>query len=385
MKQIYLHIGLHKTASTSFQETCAANHSKLEAQNIHFPVFSCLGTSHQDIHNHSIPLFSLFTDSFQSYAINIYWGVDDIEAVKNNYRKQMEEALESQHDLLLSGEDIGLLNAIELSSLLKWLGESGRHIIPFACVRSPYAFHCSQVQQQVKDGVAMNYVGLCPQRERLKNLKNVFGDSLHFIPFAQACRHPQGPVGYLLAFCGVNPISIEFKRIGDGLCDDIVRLQNLLNQRQPRIKSGRLNPRYIRMKPSQGNRFSLRSEELKEIEENLDLENEALKDLLGEGFGDLERETNDACFSQAYPLSVYSLGVAIALRLQTYQAPPINHISLPSVQRFLLNEASENLLRQITELDHGAVISASFELTINPLELFSPAINDLAQAFINRA
>ncbi len=122
MKKIYLHIGLHKTASTSLQESCAVNHGSLSSQNIHYPVFSCSGTSYQSIHNHSIPLFSLFTTSPEAYSVNIYWGVNDIEAVNNNYRKQMEEAFESQHDILLSGEDIGLLNANELSSLLKWLG-----------------------------------------------------------------------------------------------------------------------------------------------------------------------------------------------------------------------------------------------------------------------
>jgi len=192
-------------------------------------------------------------------------------------------------------------------------------------------------------------------------------------------------VGHLLAFCGINPISFEFKRIGRGLSNDIVRLQNLLNHQQPRIKNGGLNSRYIRIKPSQGSRFCLRSEELTEIEEHLDFENEALKDLLGEGFGDLERKTNDAYFSQSFPPLVYSLAAAIALRLQAYQSPPIKQISLPSVHRFLIDEASESHLRQITELDHEAVISTSFDLSTDPLELFSGAINDLAHAFINRA
>jgi len=384
MKKIYLHIGLHKTASTSLQESCAVNHGSLASQNIHYPVFSCYGTSYQSIHNHSIPLFSLFTASPQAYAVNIYWGVNDIKVVNNNYRKQMQEAFESPHDLLLSGEDIGLLNANELLSFLKWLGDTGRQIIPFACVRSPYAFHCSQVRQQVNDGVAMNYVGLCPQRERLKHLKNVFGDELHFIPFAEACRHSLGPVGYLLAFCGVNPTSFELKRIGGGLNNDIVRLQNLLNHHQPRIKNGRLNKRYISINPCKGSRFFLRPQELKELEDHLDFENEALKVLLGEGFGDLERKTNETYFSHAYPPLVYSLVAATALRLQGYLEPPINQISLSCVHRFLINEASENHLRQITDLDHNAVIGTSVELSTDPLDRFPMVINDLAHAFINR-
>ena len=229
VKKIYLHIGLHKTASTSLQETCAANHSKLAAQNIHYPIFSCPCTPHRSISNHSIPLFSLFTTAPRSYPVNIHWGIKDVEVANDAYRKQLEMAFENEQDLLISGEDISSLNAKELSNLLNFLGATGRQIVPFACVRSPYAFHCSQVQQQVKDGVAMNYAGLCPQRHRIKHLKEVFGVALQFLPFAEACRHPQGPAGYLLAFCGVNPASMEFKRIGEGLSNDIVRLQNLLN------------------------------------------------------------------------------------------------------------------------------------------------------------
>ena len=246
MAKLYLHIGLHKTASSSLQLSCASNHATLQKQNIFYPLFHCPGTNHNKINNHSIPLFSLYTTRPEAYPINVHWGIDDIAAINQTYTKQLQQALECDEDLLLSGEDIASLDADELSNCLKDLSSSGREMVVFACVRSPYAFHCSQVQQQVKDGVAMNPVGLCPQRHRVSKLKQVFGESLHWIPFADACRHAQGPVGKFLDFCGIDPTTITIHNSNEGRSAELVRIQNLLNHQHPRIRDNALNPQHIR-------------------------------------------------------------------------------------------------------------------------------------------
>ena len=58
MKKLFLHMGLHKTATTSFQATCSKNAEELSKQNYLYPVF-INKENRKEIYNHSIPIFSV--------------------------------------------------------------------------------------------------------------------------------------------------------------------------------------------------------------------------------------------------------------------------------------------------------------------------------------
>ena len=384
MAKLFLHTGLHKTASSSFQLSCADNHATLQKQGILYPLFHCPGTSHSKINNHSIPLFSLYTTQPEAYPVNVHWGIDDTAPVNQSYSQQLQQAFNQEEDLLLSGEDIASLEADELSNCLNDLRSSGRELVAFACVRSPYAFHCSQVQQQVKDGVAMNPVGLCPQRHRLSKLKEVFGESLHWIPFAEACRHPQGPVGTFLEFCGIDPTTITIHNSNEGRSAELVRIQNLLNHHQPRIRDNSLNPRHIRLRPFQGSRFLLRPEELAAVTDHLNTENAALEDLLGPGFGDPDRPTSDRSFASTFPALTYSLTALIGLLLQQQTAPIRSNLSLQDVQHFLLEDCDEAELRRALSFDPIDLNQPLLEATTTFTNSFPESLVPMAQQFINR-
>ena len=384
MAKLYLHIGLHKTASSSFQLSCAGNHKTLQKQNIFYPLFHCPGTSHNKINNHSIPLFSLYTTRAEVYPINVHWGIDDIAAINQAYTQQLQQALECDEDLLLSGEDIASLDADELSNCLNDLSSSGRELVVFACVRSPYAFHCSQIQQQVKDGVAMNPEGLCPQRHRIRKLKQVFGESLHWIPFSEACRHPQGPVGHFLEFCGVDTSTLSIHNSNQGRSAELVRIQNLLNHQQPRILEDVLNPQHIRLRPFQGSRFLLQPKELNEVSDHLNTENTAIEELLGPGFGDTERPTSRISFGNTFPALSYSLTALIGLLMQHHRQPIRTHLALHDVHNFLLNDCDEAHLRQALVHERDELIQPILEYKSTTSDAFPDALIPLAQQFIKR-
>ena len=384
MAKLYLHIGLHKAASSSFQLSCASNIAQLYKQNLNYPLFECSGTGHQKINNHSIPLFSLYTSHPEHYPVHLHWGVHDIHAVNRSYQQQLEQALNQKKELVLSGEDIASLEADELQQLLRDLRSSGRDLVAFACVRSPYAFHCSQVQQQVKDGVAMNPVGLCPQRHRISKLKQVFGESLHWIPFAEACRHGQGPVGAFLDFCGINPTTITIHNSNEGRSAELVRIQNLLNHHQPRIRDNALNPQHIRMRPFQGSRFLLQTTELAKVTDHLNTENAALTELLGPGFGDPDRPTSDRSFASTFPALTYSLTALIGLLLQQQPTPIRSHLSLQDVQHFLLEDCDESELRRALSFDPMDLTQPLLEAKTTTANSFPEPLFPMAQQFINR-
>ena len=384
MAKLFLHIGLHKTASSSFQLSCAGNQATLQKQNVFYPLFDCPGTIHKKINNHSIPLFSLYTTHPESYPINLHWEIEDIVSVNQSYTQQLQQALECDEDLLLSGEDIASLEVDELTNCLNDMRSSGRELVMFACVRSPYAFHCSQVQQQVKDGVAMNPVGLCPQRHRVSKLKQVFGESLHWIPFADACRHAQGPVGKFLDFCGIDPTTITIHNSNEGRSAELVRIQNLLNHHQPRIRDNALNPQYIRVRPFQGSRFLLQPQELAEVTDHLNTENAALEVLLGPGFGDPDRPTSDGSFASTFPALTYSLTALIGLLLQQQPAPIRSNLSLQDVQHFLLEDCDEAELRRALSLTPKNMTQPLLKAQTTTANSFPESLVPMAQQFINR-
>jgi hypothetical protein len=314
----------------------------------------------------------------------VHWGIDDIAAINQSYTQQLQQALECDEDLLLSGEDIASLEVDELTNCLNDMRSSGRELVMFACVRSPYAFHCSQVQQQVKDGVAMNPVGLCPQRHRVSKLKQVFGESLHWIPFADACRHAQGPVGRFLDFCGIDPTTITINNSNEGRSAELVRIQNLLNHHQPRIRDNALNPRHIRLRPFRGKRFLLQPSELAEVTDHLSTENAALEDLLGPGFGDPDRPTSDRRFASTFPALTYSLTALIGLLLQQQSAPIRTHLSLQEVQHYLLEDCDESELRQALSFDPIDLTQPLLEAKTTTVKTFQEFLIPMAQQFINR-
>ncbi len=384
MSKLFIHIGLHKTASSSLQRTCHFNRTKLNKQGLFYPLFACPGTDHKEINNHSIPIFSLYTTHPENYSINVRWKIQDVKAINHAYRQQLDEALGCKEDILLSGEDIASLETHELSRLLTDLRKTGRDIDVFASVRSPYEFHCSQVQQQIKDGVAMNTVGLCPQRHRITKLKKVFGESIQWIPFAKACGHLQGPVGTYLYLCGIEPTRIMIQNSNEGRSAELMRIQNVLNHHQPCIKDGKINPKHIRIKPFKGSKFLLSKSELSEIKDHLNHENAALEKLLGPDFCDIERPTIDSFLKPRFPLITYGLTALIGLKLHQIPDPFNNNLSLQDVHRFLLEDCEEQMVRQVKDIDEHRIIKLLTSPTTVTTKIFPQELINLAQEYISR-
>ena len=385
MAKLFIHIGLHKTASSSFQSTCRANRTLLKKQGIIFPLFERIESNHRTIENHSIPIFSLYTSHPEDYPINLRWKVDDIAAMNRSYRKQMNHFFECNEDILLSGEDIASLEAFELSRLLKDFRNTGRDLAVFACVRSPYEFHCSQVQQQIKDGVAMHPGNLCPQRHRITKLKKVFGELIQWIPFTKACGHSQGPVGTYLNFCGIEPTRFNIQNSNEGRSAELVRIQNILNHNQPRIKNGKVNPKHIQIKPFKGHKFLLSKAELSEVKDHLDIENAAIKKLLGPDFCDTARPTIDFFLKSRFPLITYGLTALIGLKLQQIADPIKDNLSLQDVQRFLLEDCEEQIIRQVRDVDERLIVKLLSSPTTTIAKSFPRELINLAQKYISRS
>ena len=160
MKTCYLHLGLHKTASSSFQQTCAANIARLQQERLHYPIFSCPSAkpSRLKISNHSVPLRSLYEQNPAEYHINKRWKIKDIENVNRQYQMQWDQSLDSDSSLIISGEGISLLPVAALERLMSAITSKGFAIQAMALVRSPLDYAHSIAQQLIRGGQYLEVV-----------------------------------------------------------------------------------------------------------------------------------------------------------------------------------------------------------------------------------
>ena len=299
-----MHVGLHKTASSSFQHTCGINKDLLQSAGIIYPCFSCSRANVQSIYNHSIPLYSLFAKNPENYHVNQRWGVSsDIDEVNSSYENQLEGFLGTSSDIIISGEGISLLSAQSLSALIDKISSYGYEIKATALIRSPYATLCSAIQQRIKTGSYFNLISLnnsvpnffavasFGRSKLIENLKSVFGKSICFHSFENACTHLYGPVGFLLQeFLSQDSSTFEYKKTNESLSNLSVRIQNEFNAINPAIVDNKRNPRFQRFPLKVNERlefsgkFLLTEVEYRLVEEFVKNETEKLNEIAGLDF-----------------------------------------------------------------------------------------------------
>lgn len=294
MKTLYLHLGFHKTATTSFQHTCAFNQELLINKGICYPVFTSKQVKRHRFINHSIPLHNIFCDFPERYHVNIKMGVTDYNAFKEEFRFQLGTFLETDNDIILSGEDVSTWQPDKLNQLATLAFEYGYLVRPIVLIRSPYEFHCSAKQQRIKGGHPEKLTDFRSQISKIKNIKSALPNTT-FIPFKVACKHSYGPVGFLLEMLGIPLDDIKFKNKNESIENIITRAQNEINHIQPRIKDGMLNKKWIDLCNIRWginkNKFVLSDTELKRLMPELKIENAKLKELLGKDFLDTSYKT----------------------------------------------------------------------------------------------
>lgn len=303
-KELYLHLGLHKTSSSSFQATCKANLSFLSDQGIAYPLFKCEQTSREDIANHSIPLFSLFSGKADKYHINIRRGIGNLAQANAAYMAQLNEILASNDKVILSGEDIGVMNSGGLKRLKEAIDKHNFNIKPFALVRDPYNFLNSAYQQMIKSGnynplislgiLAKSNVNgdlIIPNRiKAIETILNAFGDSVKLYPFAKACEHNDGPVRFILdEICRVQDTSsMTICRKNESRSNLWTRIQNQMNRVAPALKDGKPNAEHRKLRKNlfldRSRKFYLTELEFSSIRESYQKLEEKMHKLLGDDF-----------------------------------------------------------------------------------------------------
>ncbi len=289
-----VHIGLHKTGTTSIQATLHRHAAALEAdQGVYYPRLTA---------NHSVILFPLFCDKPQNYYVNQRANLKTERAAARHNAKITEKldaefAATNAKTLLVSGEDLSTLSAEGYARMNAWFKARAKHVEVVAFVRDPIAWATSAAQQRIKSGATfaelMKRVPREAARHKLGSALAVFGrDALRVHRFEDAARN-----GVLPYFCKETGIeerwahTIEPETLNESFSNEGVHLIAAINALYPIKPSQKFAPKraHADIQPLaavQGEKFRLPPEMARQASKHAKQDIDWLKDALGIDYGD---------------------------------------------------------------------------------------------------
>lgn len=261
IKNIYLHIGLHKTGTTTIQDNLLLNRNILYKKGYLYPEFRI---GNDPVSNHSIPIYSMFCNDPENYHINIMNGntsPDLISILHKDYYEQLTGQIYNFEDgnLIISGEDISKLSLSQLSGLKEFLisiTNPGVKIVVIGVIRHPVNWITSLSQQLTKQGIADlgNLEKVVLYAESLLQILNhaqvVFGEeNVKCCRFEDLETGEEGFIGEFLKLVNMNRDDIhalpnDKKILNSSLSYESVILFDNLFRKYPRFVNRQLNSLY---------------------------------------------------------------------------------------------------------------------------------------------
>lgn len=147
-RKCYLHVGMHKTGSTSIQESLSCHH--FNSNNSYLKAIS---------ENHSIPFYSIFSEEPADYHIHRRGSRNYYDCLAFNYEAItiIDEFINSSsNDVIISGEDISVLPTKSLVKLKSFLSCYFDVIKVVIYIRPPHSYISSHFQEIIKNGSSGN-------------------------------------------------------------------------------------------------------------------------------------------------------------------------------------------------------------------------------------
>ena len=300
-KQLILLAGLHKTATTSTQQTCALNATALGEAGFCYPV-----SRFQDgwESNHTRLLNGLFRREPHKTGLQSQFTLyqPPCAAAREALREKWEAAVGDGERILLIAEGVSLFEPDELRAMKDWFEQRDWNVRLMCHVRHLSAWTNSIVAQRVTGGMRFPIQGVIDEfvrhgsvvRGRIENLRQVFPDA-EFFSHERAVKHPLGPVGFFFKNIGFRPPEgLRVMRANEGRSDCATRVLSIINEKFGRFDaSAQLNPQVLGeralvplMETVGGQKFKLHQEEVQPLLPMLHAENQWLRDTLGDDFFD---------------------------------------------------------------------------------------------------
>lgn len=244
---VYIHVGLHKTGTSTIQSCLFSNRKSLE---------STEGYCYPSINkNHGGTIYTMFSDTPENFITNVKNNLTDPQKI-SEYKKKLftlyqdEMSKTTATNLVISGESISLLSKKELTKLRDFFSSYSDNVYAVLWLRSPLEWCRSMSQQYIKQGLATlkeieSNPPVIEYRNIISLLTDVFGKkSLTITSFNDALTHTGGIFG---RFCDDINISesfwekIEPLKLNESASFESLTLISYLNESKPLIKNGYIN------------------------------------------------------------------------------------------------------------------------------------------------
>jgi hypothetical protein len=267
-KKIVLHIGMHKTGSSSIQKSLADfDDGKTR--------FAQLGQA-----NHSVPLFTIFSERRfeRRHFTQKGYSPTKLKTILADFENQLDHELSLDRDtLIISAEDLSILKSKrDVAAMKKRLEEYTRDIQVIAYIRDPVGFCSSSFQQRVRVGYSQYALPLPGYRNRYEPYISVFGaENIDFVRFAPDQFPENSVVADFFARTKIESGLVTEKSANSTLSDAATRLLFLFNKKGP-LASGNQMVLTARQKTTIALRKACKSEPNFKFPKELILANEAL-------------------------------------------------------------------------------------------------------------
>jgi hypothetical protein len=255
LNEIIVHVGLHKTATTSIQISLSdkRNERLLNKNNFLYPNSWPI--------NHSIPVYSAFCDKPEMYRFNIDQKLtrEQVDELNKSYINDIKKEVfaKSPEKLIISGEDISMLDVHRLRDFRNFLvatfNPSRIRVIVY--VRDPLSLSISKIQEDIKSGVhtieSASSINLDIKahsiKKRLIDIEEVFNkESMEVYTFEDAVKASNGPVGHFLSLIGFDQskdiAKFHIERSNEGLSLLAANIISFVNDKYILFKNGVINP-----------------------------------------------------------------------------------------------------------------------------------------------
>ncbi|MBY0334491.1 MAG: hypothetical protein K2X49_27860 [Acetobacteraceae bacterium] len=153
MRTLFLHVGMHKTGTTSIQQTLHAHQAALREAGL-----SWFADAEP---NHSRVVFSAFTGAPHLYHVNRRHGLHRPADAAQHAAESRARLTAFLHGapgpgLILSGEDIGMLGEAPIRRMLAAFRPHVERIVVIGMVRPPRGFIASAIQQRIRGGALLD-------------------------------------------------------------------------------------------------------------------------------------------------------------------------------------------------------------------------------------
>lgn len=235
---IILHVGLHKTGSTSIQNCSQFMHRDLLLANgIQYACFRLEGKLRP---NHGGIVTAALLNEADKYGKDWRYNLQlNTARAQTACREQLAQTLNAPEarTLLLSGEIFSVYNRSDLMRLRDHLLPYTRSLRVLVVIRNPLNFVESALQQRVRAGKLpeLGELGTL-SRKRYLRLKRVFPDTLEVLNFDDCVAYEEGLVGAFYRACGIPAeqlVGLDYGAANPRSSLEAFRIMHAINQRFP--------------------------------------------------------------------------------------------------------------------------------------------------------